>query len=434
MQKIIFLPAVYVLPMALIALNLLNGFYNSLATGFGFSYPYTSYLVSSSDIFGDLIKTALSLPGGDIKDLSGWSELYLGYLNNNPYGGVAALNDGQLSNLHGMPLPTLIGLCIRKLLVIYNPNSVVAIVLLPIVALYVLGLNCLIKRRGGFIFIISIMTSYPFLMAISRGHLVSLMLGIIIIYVLVLAEEGVSWHLIAFLLAISVNLRPNSIVFLIVSLYFLSYKKIIKFATIFFMYALFIFCCSLLLANVIYPDYLLGNFLRAVKIYHKIYILGDAGLAFGSSFFGGLRFLQLHLGGSGEIKFLEYGTLFLGLVSTSLLIFVSRYKEIDFRNIVFCVLCVYTLFTGTFADYHLIPFFSLLILAEREKEGVMTGLGIKNLQYIAALMVLSAKNYIFLNFGLSAQVLINPLVLSIVLAVTLYFCIALVVQKWNHNL
>lgn len=405
-----------ILLFAIILFNFTNGFYNSIATAFGFDYPYTSFLFHSNDLFGDLIKTALSYPGGEFLYLDTWSDKFLGYLLHNPYGGIQSLNEGQLSNLHGMPLPTIIAIGIRELLTTINPITVVAIIIVPmVISLAYIVQSYLLESK--LLIALSLLFSYPMLLAISRAHLVSLLLGALIISYLLNVGRKRSLMLSAFLLSAAVNLRPNSIIFLVAPLICFSFKEYLKFIIVFSFASCFILIFSFIGANWLYPDYDFINFLRAIKVYHKLYLLGDWGLIFGSSLYGGLRFFELLVGNNiwqGHISFLVF--LFFS-ISVVLLMLVVIKNRISYEEYVFSLLCVYALFSGTFADYHLLAFFAFVILYLNSD--CVSKLW---LQSAVVVLILSAKNYIFVYDEISWQVLLNPVLLFIGLFYTLIRC------------
>ena len=142
-------PAPSLLPILIIAFTALNGLFNSLATAFGYGFPFDTFCFTSQDLFADFVKAVLSYPGPAIRRLDAWPALYRDYFEHNPYGGVEALSVGKLSNLHGMPLPTFIALEARRALAFRNPNFVTFAFLAGILAPFSAMVWFYCRRSGG---------------------------------------------------------------------------------------------------------------------------------------------------------------------------------------------------------------------------------------------------------------------------------------------
>lgn len=405
----------------LIVANLSNGFFNSLAVGFGFSFPYTSFLPLHNDLFADLIKTALSFPGKEIISTNKWAPIYLDYLNNNPYGGVDALKVGELSNLHGMPLPTLIALIVRNLLAKYQPNHVVALFIIPVLFFYGL-LVFKFANKNRLLIIFALFSSYPIVFAISRAHLAALILAFMLIVYIIKVQNEKFIFLSALVLALAVNFRPNAIIFLIIPFFSFGNKYFYKFLLKFSFLSIIIFSAAIICCNVLYPDYTIANFFKAVGVYRSIYLHQDAGLSFGSSLFGGLRLISIVFKINVDVVLIEAATSVLFLVSACYIYLLMKSKKISHFDLTFSVLCMYSLFTGTFADYHLIVFFAVFLLIPKFTNFDFMYSQVRNVQILSVALVLSAKNYIFINDLTSIQVIVNPLIIFSALVYTLVKC------------
>jgi hypothetical protein len=209
---------------------------------------------------------------------------------------------------------------------------------------------------------------------------------------------------------LAVNIRPNSIIF-IFALLINDGKKIIKRnlifdAGIFLMFSASIFVISLFLANILYADYSLSNFLAGLKIYHSLYVVGDGGLAFGSSLFGALKFI---------FKFqptLEIASALISLIFFSFFTFAYFKSRIDKVTYIYALCGVYTLGSTVIADYHLLVFFAPLALIHLDKGSKLNNNlpTMRRLIFISSILMLVPKNIFFIN-GISLQVIFNPLIL-----------------------
>ncbi len=411
----IVLPDAYALPALIVLLTLLNGFYNSMATAFGYGFPFDTFCFSPGDLLADFIKSALSYPGPAIAGLDGWPALYRDYLQLNPYGGAAALAEGKLTNLHGMPLPTFILLEARRAFAFYNPNFVTFVffgaVLAPFCALILAECR---KSSSGLIAVLSFLLSYPLIFAITRGNLTAIMLGEVLIAAILLTWRGQHLWLVALLLALAINLRPNAAIFLALPLLRWPFRHTVAWAAASLAMAAAVFFGALALAQPLYPDYTLNNFSQAVLVYRTVYAAGDAGLAYGSSLLGGLKFIysaMLRLPPPAHA--LELASILLGIVSILLWLAVVLRGRIARITSLFTLLAIYALFSGVFGDYHLIVYFAVVLIYARENQNPFAEKKLPGVLIAsAAVLVLAPKNYVFWH-GFSAQIFLNPLILII---------------------
>jgi hypothetical protein len=213
-----------------------------------------------------------------------------------------------------------------------------------------------------------------------------------------------------FLLALAVNIRPNLIIF-IFALLINDGKKIIKKnlifdAGIFLMFSASIFVISLFLASILYADYSLSNFLAGLKIYHLLYVVGDGGLAFGSSLFGALKLIFK------SPPHLEIITTLICLYLFTF--FTSHYLNRTITKVTYIfILCgIYTLGSPVFADYHLIVFFAPLVLIYLSKKNKSAAdlSSTHKIIFISSILMLIPKNIFFVH-GISFQIIFNPLIL-----------------------
>jgi len=409
----IVLPSVYILPALIILLTLFNGFYNSMAAAFGYGFPFDTFCFSPTDLFADFIKSALSYPGPAIRNLDAWPALFRDYLQHNPYGDVAALAEGKLTNLHGMPLPTLILLEARRAFAFRDATFVTlaffAAVILPFCAL--IWAYCRASSAGA-ITVLSFLLCYPLIFTVTRGNITAIMLGEALIAVILLIWRGQNLWLAALLLALAVNLRPNALIFLALPLLRWPFRRSVAWAAASLVMTAAMFWGALALANRLYLDYTLANFYQAVLVYRKIYVIDDAGLAYGSSLFGGLKFLNIFFGNPAPTRALELASSLLGLVCIALWLFLALRRRFEPAAGLFALVAIYALFSGVFGDYHLIIFFAFVLIYARENlNPFAAGRGRDFWIAGATLIALVPKNYLFLQ-GLSAQVLLNPLILG----------------------
>jgi hypothetical protein len=393
-----------------------NSIFNSLAFALGFQYPFTTFVFIPADLFADFFKVIFSFPHeGAIEIHQGkFHDLLKMYLSgNNPYGGIQAVNSGNLSHFHMPPLSALFSLISAQLMVFIDPLHYYGLILLFMLAaiFYTFrSLNC--SRVNLFTFIAAFILSYPFIFAVTRGNVYSIISGITVISFLILSykydkSRGI---FMLFLLAIAINIKPNLIIFIFALLVNdgtkIIKKNLIFDIGIFLMFSAGIFATSLIFANILYPDYSLSNFLTGLKIYHSLYVIGNGGLAFGSSLFGALKFI---------FKSSPHLEIITTLICFCFFTFFTKlYLDRIITKVTYIyILCViYTLGSPVFGDYHLIVFFAPLVLAfiaTRNKLDANLPPTYK-LVFISSILMLVPKNIFFMN-GISLQIIFNPLIL-----------------------
>jgi hypothetical protein len=298
-------------------------------------------------------------------------------------------------------------------MVFISPYNYYALILLLILVTIFYTFKQLNYSRNNLLIIISaFILSYPFLFAVTRGHVYSIIAGIAVINFLILSYkyDKLRRILMLFLLAIAINIKPTLIIFIFAFL-INGETKIIKknliFDTgIFLMFSAGIFVTSLIFASILYADYSLSNFLTGLKIYHSLYVIGDNGLAFGSSLFGALKFIfksQPHL---------EIITTFICFCFFTFFTFFYLNRIVNKVTYIYTLCAIYTLGSLVLADYHLIVFFAPLVLmrlATRNKlDAVLSST--HKLIFVSSILMLVPKNIFFVN-DLSLQIILNPLIL-----------------------
>lgn len=394
----------------------INSIFNSLAFALGLQYPVTTFLFHPGDLFADFFKVIFSFPheSPPPTNQGKFNDLLQQYLSaNNPYGGVHALKSGNLTNFHLTPLSALFSIISAKLMAFISPLNYYALILLLILAAIFYTFKSLkYSCFNLFIIISAFLLSYPFLFAVTRGNVYSIIAGIAVINFLILSYKYDSEKSILklFLLALAINIRPNLIIF-IFALLINDGKKIINksliFDTgIFLLFSAVIFAISLFLANILYTDYSLSNFLAGLKIYHSIYVVGDGGLAFGSSLFGALK------AAFNFNPYLEVASALFCLALFLSFTFLYLKRRLDKILYVFTLCGVYILGSPVVADYHLLVFFAPLVLIHLENK-LNNDLSTKRkIIFFTSILMLIPKNIFFID-GMSLQVIFNPLILLI---------------------
>jgi hypothetical protein len=409
-----------------------NGFFNSLATAFGIGFPFNTFLYNPTDIFADIIKVAAAYPGELPKELLHRPEWEINYFTNNPYGGIEALRTGNLSILHTPPLPTLLYLSARSILNFYSSTILVFFTTLLWLLPLILTPYIITKNKQKIFFLsTTIILCYPVLMSITRGNISSGLTATAIIFSILLASKKRNPFFIAFLLSLAFNFRPNSILFILVPFVYFSLFGAVRIIIYFLISTIVIFCASLYFSNLIYYDYSFSNWIKGLNIYYNLYVIGDGGILYGSSLFGAIKLVLYSIGLKNlNLALINYSISFILGVFLLLFIYYLWSKKITKVNFIFILCSIYTLSSSVFADYHLIVFLSVIILAPQK---IQSNDFVKYIPFIFSALILSPKNFIFIK-GYSLQTVLNPILLTLALIIFLFHLFNLQkLHKFNKN-
>lgn len=384
-------------------LLLANLAFNMLAIVLGLPYPFTSFLSGSTDSFGDFFKFALSFPGGStVAPGTVLREQVARALAAHDYAGAAGLKIGLLTHFHTPPLTVLICLTANIAMRALGAGQTY---LLTIVALigYWCHLSALAGRNRAEVLVFALLgvISYPMLLMIDRGNVYAGLTALLVIHAILLVRRGGSQALAAMCLAIAVNIRPNAIIFLLPLIMLMRGRQMSMLMT-FGMAAAALAGCALLIANTLYPDYTMATFRVGLAIYYRLYVVGNGGLGFGSSLFGAIKFLTGYRAGYDTLAMLIASAILIGTILC------HRRGSLSGASLLFLICAAYTLGSAVIADYHLLVFLVVPMLAANMST-IETADGIA---LLSSCLILAPKSYVF-NDGVSWQVVANPFILLI---------------------
>lgn len=398
----------------------INSIYNSLATAFGLDFPFTSFLVTSNDLFGDYFKVIFSYPHIKELDASGiplFTNILTKYQHNNPYLGILGLNIGGLTHFHMTPLTTVISLLNLRVMQYIAPIWLYFISLCIIfLSNYYIFSKVIIQNTDKILWFISLLICYPTLQIITRGNIFAGITFTTIIGFLVLAQKQ-KMYTAFLLLAIAVNIRPNAIIFIFA---IINSKNIFKDVVSFVCIGVLIFVSALYYANIFYPDYTIAYFLSGLRIYHSMYVIGNGGLAYGSSLFGAIKLIF------GANPITELCSIFIPCILLLVSSWLKIINKIPNSIFVFNISSCYVLGSSVFADYHLGVFLAPLLLYSlefydnRTVDLVSIDLYEALLIFSGSILMLVPKSYIFIN-DISLQVFINPFILLLLSSLIVYY-------------
>lgn len=406
--------------MVLVALN---SFYCIIMGAIGYiEYPYTNFLFPPEDRFADLIKIAISFtkPLADVIDLSKiseWPEIFQNYFFHNPYGGIDALERGELSHFMGVSLGHTYGVLNGYIAYTFSPTYLYIFYALLYVFCLGIGIYYMLQRifvtHVIWVSIVVFIFSYPGLYIFMRGHFFSAFAVIILsiaIISLILKRERISW--IAF--GIAMNMRPNFILFAPMiyaaiqtpkAMFTYGVKLGVWSATLLILF--YWIMCS------IYPDYTFAHTLKATQIYNTLYNYGNAGLAFGSSYYGAI-YATAKLYGLIPEKITVLGHI-MAMISFLPLVIGTLMRRFSAVELTFFLSSFYVLYTPVVGDYQLLvfilPLIVYLVARSHFSEDKAQHIFIIGLSTI---LLLSPKNYVYIEeLKIYSQVFINPIIMLI---------------------
>ena len=382
-----------------------NLLFNVLATILGAGFPYSTFVFSPDDRYGDFFKLTFSYPGAPVHPSPahwGMSDLFAAFEAQ-----IVAVAGTTHNHFHLPPLATLLALLWRLVMQWVDPVLLfLGLLAAGLAALFYTVVRLGPSGRSAPAFGMIAILCYPTLLLIDRGHFFSLITGTLLIAAtLRILRDGKTdfWSVLMF--AIALNFRPNAG---IIPLALFLCRKGFSARDLLFLCAavLGVFGASLLAAHQLYPAYDLAAFRAGLKDYAGLYIVNGYSQAYGSSLLGMLRALF----GYGQLTFSL--PIFVAAALFAATIIGSWRGLLQVPELVFLVLAVYVLGSQAFADYHLLVFIVPLMLLARER-----GVGDWSdwVILIACSFVLAPKNYIFHpSTGIipwSWQIVANPAML-----------------------
>jgi hypothetical protein len=395
-------------------LTALNAIFYSIA--YAFSFKTGTYLIKG-DYLADVLKLSLSYPqlrdpieSGDLI-FSGFLAPLLAVYYKYTYLGLEGLSINELTHFHLPPLTTAsIFFLIDAFKKIGFIPTILLLALSTLVALILAVKSTLNDKIDGYLLIVLILISYPFIFFLQRGNFFSFFSFVFILFAIIELKKERIW-LAILLIALAINIRPNLILY-VVFLYFWPSRSIIR-PIIALVLASIIFLILLFFDNYVYPDYTLGNFLKGLEIYNNLYVSGDRGFGYSSSLLTLIKFTCKLIG----LEFVANYAVKLQLAFTMVIFFYTSWvyskKRIGDTSFLFLITALSMLGTPVFADYHLLLFIIPIFFVLKNQEADYLHLNalqkkINRIIFITCCLMLSPLNYI--NYeGLYALTLIKTL-------------------------
>jgi hypothetical protein len=374
-----------------------------------FGHEFNTFLYEPRDRFADLLKMAMSYPGGAIQPVDPWWGLdaRLDLFRRQ----LVKFEGTPLNHFHMLPLSTLAGLTFRASLSVVHPGLLVVIAIgTAAAALAVVVSQAAPKGLSRLWFGMLALACYPALFAFDRGHMFALTCGICLIAAIArtFRLRHPDWLTMLFF-TVAINIRPHAA---LIPLAFFLFSLRWRFRDLAVLGigcgGLFLICMAI--ANAIYPAYDFASFLKGLDDYSKLHFVRDFGQAYNSSLFGALRALF----GFSQWTYAIPLYVVLGLVVATWAMVKRSPSPPPPAVLVYLALAGYALGSQVFLDYHLLVFLAPLVLLARDGAG---GRAMRRTVMIGCCLVLMPKNFIYHSAGgvadWSWQVVFNPAILLI---------------------
>jgi len=354
-----------------------------------------SSILFPGDLFGDFFKPLFAYEPNRYFDFDSEQYLLIGdYFEITANCCTAQFEQGIPSIFLLTPLSSYIYLALGKILGALGIKIFLFFCVFLIFAfLGILYSSIGIRRHSGLIFLL-LLTSYPFLFLMQRGHILSLIVFTSLVGAVLFLRRGkIGWALILF--SIAVNVRPNLLIFLPI-FYFWPTRSAFRLSLIVAL-SVYIFFRSYFAVNEIFPDYTLENWLKDIDHFHNLYLIGPGGSGFNSSLFGLIKQWMLVvdpglMGDLSEERVLNrtvyhllkedmaalkeklikvssvtviFGIILAGLASA--LYFFQR-RGFGATSLIFCLCSASMLGTPIHGDYYLVIFFLSIFMLLQEAE------------------------------------------------------------------
>jgi len=347
-----------------------------------------SSILFPGDLFGDFFKPLFAYEPNRYFDFDSEQYLLIGdYFEITANCCTAQFEQGIPSIFLLTPLSSYIYLALGKILGALGIKIFLFFCVFLIFAfLGILYSSIGIRRHSGLIFLL-LLTSYPFLFLMQRGHILSLIVFTSLVGAVLFLRRGkIGWALILF--SIAVNVRPNLLIFLPI-FYFWPTRSAFRLSLIVAL-SVYIFFRSYFAVNEILPDYTLENWLKDIDHFHNLYLIGPGGSGFNSSLFGLIKqwMLVVDPGLIGDLSIERYhngtinhllkeklikvssvtvifGIILAGLASA--LYFFQR-RGFGATSLIFCLCSASMLGTPIHGDYYLVIFFLSIFMLLQEAE------------------------------------------------------------------
>jgi hypothetical protein len=391
----------------------LNLFYNQIMTSLGFVYPRTSFFFIPQDVFADFFKFIINQ--NNLSQHFSLAQGEKGYPYITPH-----LNFSHYYQINNTTIPFyfLISGVNAIFLKLLNPYLVYFLNILIFLIIFFYQIkNFLVDQKISCIIFITSVFSYAVLIMMNRGHIFSAFTCLILIQILINCYLKKNFIQNFFLVILVFSAKPTTLCF---ALYIFNYNISFSKKFIYFFLLLILAPIFYILINE-FNYFFLGNIwsfynnfentlkMHAQPIYYNLYIIGDEGLAFGSSLWGLVKISLRSFSNFNPHIWIKITFLFCSLI---FLIFTLLFflKKINISVFAYTLVSYYILVSPVSADYHLIIFFAPLLLLLKDYE-ISNSKDLYIVLILTIAFIVSPQHYYFTEKFIPEKTILNPLLI-----------------------
>lgn len=358
-----------------------------------FSGDTSSMFFPANDRYADFIKVALSYQHIFTETLASkaylnhWPYIFRLYLLDNPYD-LSAHNlsvpdaEANVTNLHLPPFASVLYLSCARLIAATNPLVAMAMFW----GAYLIGgwgvarmarAHFGVSRACGWFILFAALACYPVLWMLARGNLAGGYSGLLTLGWLATAVSGRNRWAGWVMLALSVNLRPEPALLVMIELLgsgslWTRFSRMAIPGTM----SVALAAITFPIAHALYPLYTLDNVRHGLRIYHFRYIVSDMGDEWNASIFlwakGVLMLMDVRPRyNDGVAQALEL----CGSAALLLAIWGAWARRIAMPALVFLLTALPAMFVPVYSYYHMVAFVAViaLLVADFERNSPRPG-------------------------------------------------------------
>jgi len=403
----------------------INLFYNQIMTTLGFEYPRTSFFFTRHDIFADFFKGIINAHNlNSYFTLRNGEEINLFFKTFKYYPFITKYLNVSFYSQNNIISPPFYFFLTGSNAIFFkfmSPYLAYFFNILFFLTIFFFQIkNFLVDNKITFIIFITSIFSYAFLFMWNRGNIWAGYTCLILIQILINCYLKKNFIQNFFLVLLAFSAKSTALCF---ALYIFNYN--ISFSKKFIYFFLLLIFCPIFFIIINEFNYIFfgniwsfyKNFVETFRmhsqdLYYNSYIIGDGGLAFGSSLWGPVKILIRNLFNNYNYNIWLLITFFICSSIFFLLTLLFFLKKITAPVFLYALVSYYILVSPVSADYHLIVFFGPLLLLLRDYDNSNNKF-LYSILILAIAIVVSPQHFYLFNDTKPEKTILNPLIILI---------------------
>jgi hypothetical protein len=402
----------------------INLFYNHIWAYFGYGFPRSTFFHIPGEAFSDFFKAIINFHNlGSNFTVRDGEEINLYFRTFKDYPLITKHVNFSFFSQNNMILPPLYSFLTGLNAIFFKLVSPYLVyffnIFLFLIIFFFQIKNFLVDNKISFIIFITVIFSYAFLFMWNRGHIFSAFLCLILIQILINCYLKKNFIQNFFLVMLAFSGKLTALCF---ALYIFNYnisflKKIIYFFLLLILCPLFFILINefnyIFLGNIwsFYKNFIGTLRMHSQVLYYNMYIIGDAGLAYGSSLWGPVKFFLRSFHDANLHIWVKITFIFCSLVFLPFFLLFFK-KKISTPVFLYSLVSYYILASSVSADYHLIVFFGPLLLLLKDYEN-SDDKDLYIILILALAFIVSPQHFFLTIENVPEKTILNPLLILI---------------------